>query len=60
MLFRAAEEGNEGECCSEKKVGDIMYQLFSEGDASQLARCCRKSFLGKLEHIMNIPSAITA
>jgi len=34
---RAAEEGNEGECCSEKKVGDIMYQLFSEGDASQLA-----------------------
>merc|ERR1712198_446165 len=35
---RAAEEGKEGECCGEKKVGNVLYQLFSEGDASQLAR----------------------
>jgi len=35
---RAAEEGNEGACCAEKKVGNVLYQLFSEGDASQLAR----------------------
>merc|ERR1711971_421939 len=35
---RAADEGHEGECCAEKKVGNILYQLFSEGDASQLAR----------------------
>jgi len=35
---RAADEGNEGECCAEKKVGNVLYQLFSEGDASQLAR----------------------
>jgi len=35
---RAAEEGNEGECCAEKKVGNVLYQLFSEGDAGQLAR----------------------
>merc|ERR1711936_382675 len=35
---RAAEEGGEGECCAEKKVGNVLYQLFSEGDASQLAR----------------------
>jgi len=35
---RAADEGHEGECCAEKKVGNILYQLFSEGDVSQLAR----------------------
>jgi len=35
---RAADEGHEGECCAEKKVGNVLYQLFSEGDASQLAR----------------------
>merc|ERR1711971_218947 len=35
---RAAEESHEGECCAEKKVGNILYQLFSEGDVSQLAR----------------------
>merc|ERR1711971_1042698 len=35
---RATEEGNAGECCSEKRVGEILYKLFSEGDASQLAR----------------------
>merc|ERR1712110_1046552 len=35
---RAAEEGHEGECCTEKKVGNVLYQLFSEGDVSQLAR----------------------
>merc|ERR1711971_127022 len=35
---RAADEGHEGECCAEKRVGEILYQLFSEGDASQLAR----------------------
>merc|ERR1712001_339919 len=32
---RAAEEG---ECCSEKRVGNVLYQLFNEGDARQLAR----------------------
>merc|ERR1712088_161900 len=35
---RAADEGHGGECCAEKKVGNVLYQLFSEGDASQLAR----------------------
>merc|ERR1712037_333311 len=35
---RAADEGHEGECCAEKKVGNVLYRLFSEGDASQLAR----------------------
>merc|ERR1712088_1046581 len=35
---RAAEEGHEGECCTEKKVGNVLYQLFSEGDVNQLAR----------------------
>merc|ERR1712158_337394 len=35
---RAANEGHEGECCTEKKVGNVLYQLFSEGDVSQLAR----------------------
>jgi len=35
---RAAEEGHEGECCAEKKVGNVLYRLSSEGDASQLAR----------------------
>jgi carbonic anhydrase len=34
----AEEEGHEGECCAEKKVGNVLYQLFSEGDVSQLAR----------------------
>ena len=37
MMPRAAEEG---ECCSEKRVGNVLYQLFNEGDARQLARCC--------------------
>merc|ERR1712072_998395 len=32
---RAAEEG---ECCSEKRVGNVLYQLFNEGDVKQLAR----------------------
>merc|ERR1712180_245737 len=35
---RAAEEGKEGECCGEKRVGNVLYQLFSEGDVKQLAR----------------------
>merc|ERR1712055_395064 len=35
---RAADEGHGDECCAEKKVGNVLYQLFSEGDASQLAR----------------------
>ena len=36
--LRAAEEGKEGECCGEKRVGNVLYQLFSEGDVKQLAR----------------------
>jgi len=35
---RSAEEGHEGECCAEKRVGNVLYQLFREVDASQLAR----------------------
>jgi len=35
---RAAEEEKEGECCGEKRVGNVLYQLFSEGDVKQLAR----------------------
>ena len=58
LLFRAAEEGKEGECCGEKKVGNVLYQLFSEGDASQLARCFIKS--GKPEHVIDLGSGIIA
>ena len=36
--LRAAEEEKEGECCGEKRVGNVLYQLFSEGDVKQLAR----------------------
>merc|ERR1711936_126153 len=35
---RAAEEEKEGECCGEQRVGNVLYQLFSEGDVKQLAR----------------------
>merc|ERR1712088_295669 len=35
---RAADDGHEGECCGEKRVGNVLYQLFSEGDVKQLAR----------------------
>merc|ERR1711962_1597346 len=35
---RAAEEEKAGECCGEKRVGNVLYQLFSEGDVKQLAR----------------------
>jgi len=53
---RAAEEG-EGECCAEKKVGNVLYQLFSEGDASQLARYnCLNGCIYKDEEDPNGPS----